>query len=399
MAEDGQLGLERREYLLGVLAELVAHGGPAPLLAPPVAPGSEAFPEPWQPTPRAARMLLRRLAWHAGQTWTIKLVDERRGALATERKPETHLELQEIRRNEIVVVTLSYIGEDDVAGTFAHEIGLAYALLAGTDTKDPYRAAAQTVITADPSRDLDRGSIATVYLGLGVIAANAAYQQYTRTGPWTGGYFKHEYDVVRAGYLSVSELGYLLAVQAVIRGETTPPQGLQSVQRDEVLSWLAVLSDQRAELRARLNIAEDASGVTARPAVEPLDEVDVDEPAEASAKAVRRAFRWQGHRGFYGFAMGTLVAVAVVIAAGIAGYRMSPTPILLCLGVGAVIGRVAGRRTRIARCSECATVVAVTASQCRKCGATFHGDIAALSERLEAAERLEEMETRDREAS
>ena len=174
MEEVGEPGVERREYLLGVLAELVGRDGAAPLLAPPVAPGSEGFPERWEPTPRGAHTLLKRLAWHAGQSWRIRLVDERRGALATERKPETHLELREVRKNEIVLA-LSYIGEDEVVGTFAHEIGLAYAIIVRANTKDPYRAAADTVISVDPSHDLDRGSIATVYLGLGVLAANACF--------------------------------------------------------------------------------------------------------------------------------------------------------------------------------------------------------------------------------
>jgi hypothetical protein len=400
--EQGELGLERRDYLLGVLAELVAHGGAAPLLAPPVMPGSEAFPEAWQPTPSGVTTLLRRLAWHADQRWRIKVVDERRAALATERKPETQLELKEIRKGEIML-TLSYVGEDDVAGTLAHEIGLAHAMVVRIDAKDPYRSAADTVVTVDAERDLDRGSIATVYLGLGVLAANAAYQQYSRSGPWTGGYFPLEYDVVRAGYVSMSELAYLLAVQAVVRGAASPPEGLQSVQRDEVLTWLAALRDRSAELRARLNIAADATGVAARPAVEPLAEADIDEPrstpkVDDAVSASRRAFRWRGHRGFFGFAIGALAALALVIVFSISGHQLRATPMLLCLGIGAVVGRMVGRRIQIARCSECATVVDVRASQCRKCGATFHGDITALSQRLEAAERLEEQEARDREA-
>lgn len=399
--EQGELGLERRDYLLGVLAEFVAHGGAESLLAPPVIPGSDSVPEPWEPTPRGVTTLLRRLSWHAGQSWRIKVIDERRGALATERKPETQLELQEVRKAELVL-TLSYVGEDDVAGTLAHEIGLAHAVLTRSDTKDPYRSAADAVTTVDAEGDLERGSIATVYLGLGVLAANAAYQQYSRSGPWTGGYFPLEYDVVRAGYVSMSELAYLLAVQAVVRGETTPPAGLQSVQRDEVLTWLAALSDRSAELRARLNIAADAEGVAARPPIEPLppevDDAESKAQVDDADSRSRRGFRWQGHRGFYGFAMGSLAALALVIAISISGYQLTTTPMLICLGVGAVVGRLVGRDTQVVRCSECATVVDLLATQCHKCGATFHGDITALSQRLEAAERLEESEAREREA-
>ena len=177
---------ERREHLLGVLAALIAHGGPAALLAPPVVPGPDAFPEPWRPTRGGVSALLRRLAWHAGQKRELAVIDERRGAPPTERKPRTHLQLTEVRK-QALALTLSYVGEDDVVGTFAHEIGVAHAVLARSDPADPYRAAEAEVLEIDPDRDLERGSIATVSLGLGVIAANAADQQYSSSGKHLGG--------------------------------------------------------------------------------------------------------------------------------------------------------------------------------------------------------------------
>src|SRR5256885_1031009 len=74
-------------------------------------------------------------------------------------------------------------------------------------------------------RDLERGSVAAVYLGLGVLAANAAYQQYTSSGRTNGAYMPLEYDVIKSGHLTMSELAFLLAVQAVARGEHEPPHG------------------------------------------------------------------------------------------------------------------------------------------------------------------------------
>jgi len=378
---------ERRDYLLGVLGELIAHGGAAALLAPPVAPGPRAFPDPWQPTHGGATALVRRLAWHAGTDRSIVILDERRGALATERKPETHLELTEVRPKEIAL-TLSFIGEDDVAGTFAHEIGVARAVLARTETTDPYRAVQAPVVAVDPDRDLERGSIATVYLGLGVIAANAAYQQYSRPGKALAAYIPHEYDVLRAGYVAMSDLAYLLAVQAVVRGEASPPPGLLPPQRDEVLAWLAALRDRKAWLRERLGIAPDAEGIAARPRAEPFDDVDVREDAP-----VRRAFRWQMHRGFLGGAIGTTCALGAAIMISTVTPMLGPT--FVCLLGGAVAGHLVGRRIRIARCSACVTVVAERAAACPRCGATFHGDITELSQRLEAEERLDEAENSD----
>jgi len=52
-------------------------------------------------------------------------------------------------------------------------------------------------------------------------------------------------------------------------------------------------------------------------------------------------------------------------------------------------GHVVGRRVRVPRCSACASVVPSAATRCESCGAVLRGDIASLSERLEAEERLE----------
>ena len=256
MAEiPAQPDADAREHLVAVLADLVAHGGAAPLLAPPLELGREAFPDPWRPTLGGVRRLLARLAWHAGLDRAIDVADARMGAPPTERRPATQLETSEVRRKE-VAFTLGFLGSDDVPGTFAHEIGVAYAALHRPTGAEPYREPAEVGdVLVDPDRDLERGSLAAVYLGLGVLAVNAAYQQYATAGRFNGGYDPLEYDVLRAGYAPMSALAYLLAVQATVRGEKSAPAGLSPPQRDEVMAWLAELRGQGAELRAQLGLA------------------------------------------------------------------------------------------------------------------------------------------------
>ena len=189
----------RRERLVVVLAELIARGGARPFLAPPVVPGAAAFPEPWRPTRGGVVALLRRLAWHAGNPRAIHVVDERLGAPPTERKPETRVGLTSVRAKELWF-RIEFLGDDDVAGTLAHELGVAHAAASRPDAADPYRDAERPVIEVEAERDLERGSVATVYLGLGAVAANAAFQQYSRAGRFNGGYTPLEYDVLCAGY-------------------------------------------------------------------------------------------------------------------------------------------------------------------------------------------------------
>jgi hypothetical protein len=374
---------QRREALLAELATLIARDGAAPFLAPPVEPNEASFPEPWKPTSSGVTALLRRLAWHAGQARGIVIMDQRRGALATERKAKSQIDLTEVRSRELAF-TLLFVGEDDVTGALAHELGVAHAALSRADAPEPYRTNVPAALTVDPDRDLERGSIATVFLGLGVLAANASFQQYSRDGKYAGGYISLEYDVVKAGYVPVEDLTYLLAVQAVVRGSAAPPAGLASTQKAEVRAWMSALAEQRATLRERLGVAPGATGAAARPTVVRFDDVDVGDDEQAP----RRAFRWRVTRAgmglFFGLVVGFLAGcvVARVIHRGeaVAGGAL----------LGALLGLIAGRRRQIARCSACATIVAVDATRCRKCGAAFHGDISSLDERLAAEERLDE---------
>jgi hypothetical protein len=367
-----------REHLLGVLAELVARGGSAALLLAPVVPGDAAFPDRWAPTKAGVALLLRRLAWHAGLERDIDIEDRRAGAPQTERKPATSVEVIEVR-DKTALFVLRYIGEDDVAGTLAHEIGIAYAALHRPGEVDPFRKPVAPVLSIDPDVDLERGSIAAVYLGLGVLAANAARQHHSvLEGQSYNPLFVARVGVtVEAGDVPASSLAYLLAVQACVRGEHEPPAGLAAEQRREVAAWLAVLEGSAGALRERLGIASDARPGT-RPEVVAFDvgQLEDDPPVRANA------FRWQTHRGGVGLVAGTVLGVgfAVVLA------TRAAAP--LAIAVGAVCGHVAGRRVRVVRCSSCATICAADATTCPKCGAALRGDIARLADRLDAEEHL-----------
>ncbi|MBA3454974.1 MAG: hypothetical protein H0T42_17930 [Deltaproteobacteria bacterium] len=368
---------ETREDLLDVLGEYVARGGVAPLLAQPVEPGDAAFPEPWAPTPSGVRQLMRRLAWHAGLDREVEIEDRRAGAVPTERKPATRVELLEVRRKS-ALFALGFIGEDDIAGTLAHEIGVAHAVLHRPDGVDPYRTAEAPVIAVDPAVDLERGSIATVYLGLGVLAANAARQQHsiherTNFNPMlvtsTG-------VQIESGYLPVESLVYLVAVQAALRGEKKPPAGLVPTQRRQVAAVLEELDGEK--LRDRLGIPRDAVGAR-RPAVERFKDAQLT----ADEGVARNAFRWNTSRKGVGTILGTVLGFSVSL---IASRGLLP---IFTIG-GAGVGHMVGRRVRVPRCSACATVNAPGAATCVKCGAVFRGDIEHLSERLDAEERLDD---------
>lgn len=378
----------RCEQLLDELAYFVARGGAGALLAPPVIPGQAAFPERWRPTRAGVTALLRRLAWHAQQDRDVFVEDARLGAPPTERRPSTRVGLLSIDKATLHF-RCEFLGADDIAGTLAHELGVAHAALHRRETVEPYRVAERTTIEIDAERDHERGSIAAVYLGLGVLAANAAFQQYANAGRWNGGYVPHEYEVIQAGYVKMSDLIYLLAVQTVVRGAGELPAGLSGPQRDEARAWFSALRSQTAELRDRLGITQEALDEAARdlangdPREAPAPFADVVDDADEPVRAQRNAWRVKTHRGGMGVLAGGVLGGALAMM--IAVQNASPFIVLGAMGAG----HVAGRRVRALRCTGCASLVGGNETTCHDCGASLRGDIETHADRLEAEERLE----------
>ena len=374
--------------MLALLADLIARAGADRFARPPVAPGAAAFPDPWASTPTGVQVLLRRLAWHADLeacgVREVRLDDRRAGKPVTERMPATRIEAAELRGG-VATFVLGYIGADDVAGTAAHEVGALFAALHRPAQVDPYRSAAPPAIEVELG-DAERGSIATVYLGLGVLAANAAFQEYSRAGKFNGAYEALEHDVLRAGAVPMSVLAYAVAVQAVVRAELGArevelPAGLRGPQADEVRAWTAALRGQGGALVERLGLRRDASA-TREPAVAFADVEAASVARDERADARRIAFRWRTNRGGVGVLAGAVVGVGFAL---IAGRAAAPLLVLGTAGGGHVIGR----RVRVPRCSACAHVVHEDTRVCPRCGATLHGDIDRLADRLDAEEQLE----------
>jgi hypothetical protein len=370
-----------REHLLAVLAQLVAVAGPGPLLLAPVSADGAAFPDPWAASSSGVELLLRRLVWHAGFDLTITVNDRRAGAPPTERKPATSVELVVIRGRS-AVFELHFIGDDYIAGTLAHEVGVTFAALHREPAGDAYRTAEAPEIKIAPELDHERGSIATVYLGLGVVAANAARQRHSvlERASFHPLFVAPVSVDVEAGYVDMEALAYLLAVQATVRGQRDAPVGLDGAQRRAVTEWIEALRGHATELRERLGLAADA-----QPGERPVATPFVDAVLRDDETQRATAFRWRTHRGGVGFLAGTVLGFGLGLAT--AGAARVALP-LLAFG-GAVGGHVLGRRVRVPRCSACATPCATDATRCQKCGAELRGDIDRLSERLEAEEQLE----------
>jgi len=102
-------------------------------------------------------------------------------------------------------IEVSQLGDPlGVAATMAHELGHVYLL--------GYNWVSEDADDHEPLTDL-----LTVFLGLGVITANASLREtHTRQGRWL------DWQVYRHGYLTMAMYGYALALYAKIRDEVSP---------------------------------------------------------------------------------------------------------------------------------------------------------------------------------
>jgi hypothetical protein len=364
---------EERAELLDILGELVAAGGPERLLLPPVTPGDEDFPEPWTPTPFGVATLLRRLFAHAQVPMDVLVRDRRADAGPAPRRPTTEVELVAVRGGR-ARFSLFSIGADDIGGTLAHEVGVA-ARMALVRRASPYRMPA---VAMPGETDRLRGSVAAVYLGLGVLATNAAFQEYLG-GSYKMhlGYAPMEQDIIRAGHLEMDALAFVLAVQAEVRGAELP-RGLRPPQTDAARAWRSALSGHGPALRELLGIGA-LPAAPQRPAPAPLSAVDEGDVVQVlDAPAARKTYRVRYTSTGLGMLAGFVTGAAIATAA------LLPMPAALAVAGGAsVLGAALGRRRVRHRCAECLTPVSLALATCPGCGCELGGEIASRDQRLD----------------
>jgi hypothetical protein len=371
----------RYEQLAAELATLIARGGSWRFIcAPVVAASVEDFPDRWEANRAGIAGVVARTLWHAYLELGMRIVDVRQPA-APNRARRTRIELTKLDETE-AELTLSSIGRDDVAGAVSHEIGRAFVGWLARQGA-PFR-------TADNGLpDLTTGSIATVYLGLGVVAANSAhYDRVLREGP--GWNTRLGRDIVEAGGLAVDDLAFLLAVQTTVRGDA--PKSLDTLrptQADLLARWRSALDGHREELQRLLGIAEsiDESEPT-RPASPTAVSVrgELDEGDLAKPYLGQRVFRFPAYRtvpvGLAGFT-GTL---AVALAATGVGLPIA----IAAAAAGGVFGSIIGRTSKVYRCASCEGDLKHGDTTCKACGGHVAGDIAHRNDRLDREDELDD---------
>ena len=381
-----------QQKLVAELAQLIAAGGAWRFLrGPVVAASSRDYPDRWEPNRAGVARIIARTLWHAhiGATATL---EDLRGPKWADRKrlQRTYLELVSATPGKLAFA-VSAIGNDNVAGTVAHEVGRAFVTQVGSG--QPFRTAPESELP-----DPQIGSIATVYLGLGVVALNSA--RYRRAyGEIVGNSAYHEHEVVVTGGLDPEDLAMLLAIQATVRDDVlTALETLEKPVAELVAPWRDVLDDHEDELRELLGLREcDEAALAAEtpPHRDPVPrEVTIDAAvAEGDLNRPnvgRPVFRYPETRSI----TGSLVGVVAGLGLGIA--TMSPPLMGIGSGIGVVGGFMVGRRMRYFRCASCGNFVTPATTECRMCGGNLVGEIKDPRMRLDAEEAYEEAQREQR---
>lgn len=380
--------------ILEELRLLIEQGGAGHFLDAPIARADERdFPEPWQPTRACLERLLLRLFWLAYVDLDVTVDDLRSGAF----DPNKILRRSVIDWIETKDGTAAFqveeIGNDNVAGHLAHEVGRAFA--AWVDAPGLYREAT----AAPPSAR--RGSVAAVYLGLGVVACNGAY--YHRVGSEIRGRDAYtERDLVTNGGLTPPQLVLLLAVQAVLRGKEEAAHELLALEavREDFRAAVVKLRPHRREIAAHLGLDLEAARPPLQREAAPPTVSDEERP-ERDRKARfagRLAARVEHRRLYHGIAVG-LVSGLLGVMLGVwlteRGYLDVPERVrnlveaaFFFVPLGYAIGQ--GWRSKYLVCGACWNKVLPTRQTCPSCGVSLSSAEEVARLRREEAEREEE---------
>lgn len=205
-----------RTWTQDSMAWLRAQFGDAPLTAPVILPTSEWFPPPFAGSETEVRAVVTRVAGYMGARpdLAVRFSDEHdhlAGLRDAYGGPARKFTLGEYSQagGAPAVITIERSNLRDPAqllATVAHELGHARLRGEGRTGGRP---------DEEPLTDL-----ATVYLGMGIFTANAAFEFTARRdlGARTGGW-----SASRTGYLTEQMFGYGLACLAVQRGERQSP--------------------------------------------------------------------------------------------------------------------------------------------------------------------------------
>lgn len=365
MAGEATWPLTRAQHeLLAMLATMIGKFGRERFLeAPVVRADARDFPDKWTPTLQAVHQLAYRLCWHAHIEPAIVVEDHR--PLHDDRGLLRDSSIDVTAQAGTITLAVQAIGNDDVAGLLAHAIGRAFLDLS---PGEPFRSAHQV-------SDEVEGSVAAVFLGLGMLAANASL--YRRHAAEIRGRDEYsEQKMAAAGGLDICEATLLLAIQDILRDDVSDALStLHGPQKDWVEQWRDVLDPHEAELRAALGLDETHEPHPLTRATAPRVAPAADEQARLRINAGLETMRVR-QRSYSLAGIGvalTLFGLGFALALLGSSSRRAEVPLVVLglIGTGGLALTVRGLRAYYT-CTDtrCFRIIGANETRCPFCGGT-----------------------------
>lgn len=247
MAGEARWPLTREQQeLLVMLASMIRRFGSERFLdAKLVRADKKDFPDKWEGNLQSMHQVLYRLCWHAYIDPEIVVEDFRPVRDGTGLLRKSEIEIASCTAG-VATFHLTSIGNDDVAGMCAHKIGEVFLDLA---PGEPFRETPRVP-------DEREASVAAVFLGLGVPAANAAMYRRHAT-EIVGRSERSEQEIAHSGGLDIADIMLLLAIQDILRDEVQDAlTTLHGPQKEWLEDWKRTLDPHEDELREMLGLDE-----------------------------------------------------------------------------------------------------------------------------------------------
>lgn len=387
---------EARQWLLDQLAELVRARGPGPLLrAPLLEPREEFFPDPWAGGEASVRRLARRLLRYAGidaHPVEVTILDEA-GSIAA---GTSGVSFEGLRGGTLEFAVQSAALRDPliVVPAMARAVAEAFRRVHRLPTGDDVKFQRLVDVTA-------------VYLGFGLLTANAALR-HAGTG---GGWGRRSSRVrTRLGVLDPQSVAFLLAAQlearqldakarrAVLRGLGPNPVAFVRAAQPGLAQLEPSLAERlglppreqwppppaMSELVAPLHDEDE-------PESEPEERKDEDRGIKGMNEG-RPVFRVERSMALR---LAKMLALPTAMLGMVAGRMQLGIDLPMGQAIAAAaalgaVGLVVGRMIPDRRCSEpkCGTALDPEMKVCPLCGGTIMGVIHHPRERLAAEEAL-----------
>lgn len=405
-----------RAWLLEQLAALVKARGVGPLVsAPLIEPIPEFFPDPWAGGEPSVVRLAKRLLRYAGiedHPVKVALVDEGNAPAAV----SGGVSFEGLRQGtlEFAVQTAAMRDPLLLVPAMARAVAEAYRRV----FRLPTGAGAANGAAAHEAPQQRLVDVTAVYLGFGLLTANAALRMAGSGGGWGR---RSTRTRTRLGVLDPQSVGFLLAVQLHARGVTGKERRavlrkLEANPAAFVRAAEPVLEGLRPTVSEQLGLpprehwppAPDLAVLTAPFSAEgedgeaaPEERKDEDRGVQGM-NAGKPVFRVERSKALW---LAKMLALPVFLL-GMAASRMQvgdmhfPTwETGAAAAVLGVLGLAVGRLLPDRRCSEpkCGQSLDADATVCPRCGGTIMGVIHHPRERLAAEEALARKGAEDRE--